>query len=137
MGATLLSASDMTTSIATTAPILLILFIFAQNFHIAKSTPIQNKIDSASSELEIPRWKLWELWFQFHSSMDNIFDDPDPEEPAQESLKEMEAQEATRDRREDMRMIRLRKSLPMMRLRRTPDGSYMGLPSKKMKVVRL
>ena len=54
------------------APFLLVLFGIAQGFpnfpsQLDGGTSLQNRIKSASKDLGVPEWKMWDIWWQLRS----------------------------------------------------------------------
>merc|ERR1712012_1258738 len=152
---TLAGGCDMRT-LTVVAPFLLVLIGIARGFpnfpsHSDGGRSLQNRIKLASKDLGVPEWRMWDIWFQLRSSMLMGL----PEEKAQSHpllgpIEEQIEEEADinspgepRERRDDMRMIRLRKSMPVMRLRRSGlrslrlKRSVDSLQDGKMKVLRL
>merc|ERR1712029_1041089 len=149
---TLAGGCDMRTLTAV-APFLLVLFGIAQGFpnfpsQLDGGTSLQNRIKSASKDLGVPEWKMWDIWWQLRSSM--LIGLPEEkaqshplEVPIEDQFEDVISPEEPRERRDDIRMIRLRKSMPVMRLRRSGlrslrlKRSVDSLQDGKMKVLRL
>ena len=61
----LLRSLDMKT--ITTIYLLLLGVTCSSSMQQIGDRPLRNRIKEASSQLGIPQWKLWDLWWQFHS----------------------------------------------------------------------